>query len=748
MGSPPTAVFHASNPTAHEVYNDFVSEAVRHGEMTRGYHNRNFRVPLTEAMARLVKREPGVSVTVRLRAPEVLPVVVRTWHDESEILGAVHGALPHVPECLAKRQGTAVHSYVEGVPLSSVCQNGEPVDPRLIRALAGLLTKLVAIRREDLPKLPSDWPRDGHSRDFLRRLARLTDEQVRQPNWAEFGGLFAALGVHDDAMAGFAERVPTMVRRPFSLLHTDLHRDNLIVTYGGTPPLVCVDWELATYGDPLHDLATHLVRMQYPPSQQQEVEQAWHREMSRIRPEGANGLASDLRHYLDFERAQSVYPDVMRAARSLGDGEKPVGLDAATASVRCALHAARRPLRLAGVPGRQEIKRILYRWHAAHGGRSAEAPHAWPVRFWTLDGELSAGGRLPDRAVAEALAAEGAASAERVFKGTGHLNTVVQVGKDRSTVVVRRKLGGGNRREPCFLDEHVVLRAVEGLGGAVRAPRVLAMGVSELSDGFAVHSYEGPAGGLRPPNHPVHGLLPLEADDLVDQLGALVDLDAAALDPTMGHSGFYPWLSDRLVEMVGSLPKESLQLARVLGLPGAQRLKEILARHAVTPRKPVLLHGDLNPWNLVRGAGTGELIIIDWEMAMVGDPLYDLVRHLHLTPHRPEIRRRMVERWKRELGRRGADYVEGVTRDADIYRWIESVRSAYVDLDRLLTGESLEAPNVRRAVASYSMTLQAATGSLGLRGDRMRNPYLALALPLGDYVEPWQGPGGATRGAQ
>ncbi|MDJ0466710.1 aminoglycoside phosphotransferase family protein, partial [Streptomyces sp. H27-C3] len=349
--------------------------------------------------------------------------------------------------------------------------------------------------------------------------------------------------------------------------------------------------------------------------------------------------------------------------------------------------------------------------------------------------------------MAEALAAEGAAPAERVFKRTGHLKTVAQVGKDRSTVVVRRKLSGGNRREPCFLDEHVVLRAVEGLGGAVRAPRVLAMGVSALSDGFAVHPCEGPAGGLRPPTHPVHGLLPLEADDLVDQLGALVDLDAAALDPTMGHSGFYPWLSDRLVEMVGSLPKESLQLARVLGLPGAQRLKEVLARHTVTDRTPVLLHGDLNPWNLVRGAGAGELIIIDWEMAMVGDPLYDLVRHLHLTPHRPEIRRRMLERWGREVGRRGADYVKDFERDADTYRWIESVRSAYVDLDRLLTGESLEAPNVRRAVASYSMTLQAATGSLGLRGDRMRNPYLALALLLGDHVEPWQGHGGAPEGA-
>ncbi len=43
------------------------------------------------------------------------------------------------------------------------------------------------------------------------------------------------------------------------------------------------------------------------------------------------------------------------------------------------------------------------------------------------------------------------------------------------------------------------------------------------------------------------------------------------------------------------------------------------------------------------------LAIIDWEMALVGDPLYDLVRHMNLTPTRPEIRDRMFRRWERLL---------------------------------------------------------------------------------------------------
>ncbi|WP_308378040.1 aminoglycoside phosphotransferase family protein [Streptomyces sp. ISL-98] len=648
-------------------------------------------------------------------------VVIRTWQDEAQVLAAVRKVLPHAPD--------PVHRYAEGVRLSSISENGKPVDSWLIQALAGLLAQLAVLRREDLPRLPPEWPRDGHGRSFLRKLALLTEQHVCRPNRPEFGGLFAALGIPEDALTAFAARVPPMVGRPFGLLHTDLHRDNVIVSPHADPPVTCADWRRATYGDPLHDLATHLVRMRYPDkSQRQEAERAWYRAMLRIRPAAANGLESDLRHYVDFEYAQSVYPDVMRAARSLGREQRPEGLETAAEAVERALGLALQPLRLSDVPGRAEIERLLYRWHAARVGRSGTClPASSPAVSWVTDEHIPEDPAFPWRAVTEALAAEGAAPARRVFKGTGHLNTVVQVESTSATVVVRRKLNAAGRREPCFLDEHVVLKALEELRGRVRAPRIYATGVSALSDRFAVHSYEGPADGSRPPNHPVNGLLPHEADDLVDQLCALVDVDAAALDPTMGKDGFYHWLSDRLVEMVGALPKESLQLARVLGLPGAQRLKQILARHTVTPRAPVLLHGDLNPWNLVRGDRSGQLVLIDWEMAMVGDPLYDLVRHLHLTPHRPEIRRRMYERWERRLGTRGDAYVDGWEQDLRTYRWIEIVRSAYVDLDRLVTGASLDAPNVRRAVDSYSMTLQAATASLGLRGARTNNPCLALA---------------------
>ncbi|MFB7325900.1 phosphotransferase [Streptomyces sp. NPDC056190] len=723
MGAPPPPRPFLGERALRDV-RTFVRLAAELGESSRGHHNQNHVLALTEHVARLLRRKAGTPVTVRIRRAQALPVVIRTWENEAEILDAVRGVLPNVPECLVRQDSFAIHTYVEGVPLSSVCGNGKPVDSLLVKALADLLARMAQVRREALPPLPPQWPRNERdSQAFLQTLARLADRQIRQPNWHAFGGLFAALGIPEDALIQLAERVPAMARRPYGLLHADLHRDNLIMSYGGDPALICVDWELATYGDPLHDLATHLVRMRYPGHQWGEVVDAWAEATARIRPAAVNGLAKDLRHYVAFERAQSVYPDVMRAAQGLEDAPDQKSLDEAAACVRRALEAGAEPLGLRNVPDTAEIEGVLFRWRASRAVmRNGSAGWEQAAISWSWDPRFPRRSDFTDSAVEHALLAEGMAPAGRVFKGTAHLNSVVRVPGFASPVVVRRKVANVCRREPSFLSEHAVLRAIEQSGVAVWAPKALALGHSHQGEPCAIHTYVGPEDDDRPPSHPELGLRPHEADALVDQLCALTGVDYGQLDPVAGEETFFTWLCDQLVILVDKLPRESQQLARLLGLPDASRLKQILSRYWISPRRPALLHGDLNPWNLVRREDDHALTIIDWEMALIGDPLYDLVRHMHLTPTRPEIRARMFSRWERLVP---AGHTTGWRQDWRMYHRLETVRSAYVDLDRLVTGASLDAPNVRRAVDSYAMTLAAATGSLGLTVRATANPYLA-----------------------
>ncbi|MGW7792845.1 hypothetical protein ACWGKX_36045, partial [Streptomyces tricolor] len=109
MGAPPVPP--AARTDA--VLREFVARAVAtgrasgHRAATAGYHHRNHVVPLTEPLAGLLGRAPGTLVLVRVPRPDAVPVVIRTWPSEPEILRAVRRVLPRVPECLAAGPGLA-----------------------------------------------------------------------------------------------------------------------------------------------------------------------------------------------------------------------------------------------------------------------------------------------------------------------------------------------------------------------------------------------------------------------------------------------------------------------------------------------------------------------------------------------------------------------------------------------------------------------------------------------------------------
>ncbi|MFF0017748.1 phosphotransferase family protein [Streptomyces sp. NPDC005374] len=594
--------------------------------------------------------------------------------------------------------------------LAKTCPNDKPVDSLVIAVLTRFLAQLPLVRKEVLPALPTEWPRNERgSREYLDTLVRCTRQRMLEPNWTALGGLFAVLGVPGDALERFAERVPAMARRPYGLLLTNLGRDNTVVLEGPRLSVARLDWTSASYGDPLSGLAGHVVRMRYPEDQVDEVLQEWAREMQRTKPSAVRGLGRDLGYYLDFERIHAGYEDVIRAAKSLGDSVEDSLLTAAADDIGTALERTASLFGMSEVPSEKEIADALYRWQTARiAWESGELP---AVRFqWRRDKRVPERDDFPPELVRRALAMEGRAPADRVFRGTAHLNAVVHLEGCADPVVVRRETSAAPRREKALLTEHAVLQVIERSGAQVRAPRILALGYDDRGRHVAIHTYEGPGDGA--PQHPVDGLLPAEADELVDGLAALAKVDHSSLPGGGPTADFYGWLTARLADFVDELPAETLAAAREGGLPNGDVLRQILGRYKVMERAPVLLHGDLNPWNLVRAGRQGGLTIIDWEMGMIGDPLYDLVRHLHLTPTTTEMRTRMFERWSRKLP---SECVEGWERDWRVYRWIEQTRSAYVDLDRMTTGAALGVPNVRRAFDAYEMTLSAATGSLGLR---------------------------------
>lgn len=86
-------------------------------------------------------------------------------------------------------------------------------------------------------------------------------------------------------------------------------------------------------------------------------------------------------------------------------------------------------------------------------------------------------------------------------------------------------------------------------------------------------------------------------------------------------------------------------LFQTLGLDALsfERLRHRL--RGLTPRPFCLLHADLHRENFIVDPN-GRLWTIDWELAMVGDPLYELATHHHLMQY-PEVQAdEVTERWR------------------------------------------------------------------------------------------------------
>ncbi|WP_160311060.1 aminoglycoside phosphotransferase family protein [Streptacidiphilus anmyonensis] len=110
----------------------------------------------------------------------------------------------------------------------------------------------------------------------------------------------------------------------------------------------------------------------------------------------------------------------------------------------------------------------------------------------------------------------------------------------------------------------------------------------------------------------------------------------------------------------------------------------------LTSRPFILLHGDLHAGNIIVPADGGTPTLIDWELAMVGDPLHDLAMHLERFGYRNEVERRRVRAiWRRAVRGVAPKAVKGLEADLRWYVGFQRVRSVYVDVVRTCEASDL-----------------------------------------------------------
>ncbi|WP_371653457.1 MULTISPECIES: phosphotransferase [unclassified Streptomyces] len=326
---------------------------------------------------------------LRVRREGLLWFDRRTFASEDQLLMELKGRISRIPECAEFAEGVFLQGFVEGRTLRDGRFWLGRLSGRHVSQLGELFGQMAAIKHGELalktlPEVDSrPWVPDGDTRGFLGGLIDFTQHEVYQRNSGEFGSLFDRLGVSATSLNGLRERAGGLASRPFSLVHGDLHRRNLIVD--SRDDLWFIDWELAMIGDPLYDLATHLHLMNYPECDALRVKEAWRGAVGAARPGGCDGWERDLPHLLAFKQAQSVYTDVIRTAVALlvgagalalvagvvtagtgaaaaGPGPGRLRLARAARKVQRVLAAAKDALGLPAIPTQEKIRAAYGEW--------------------------------------------------------------------------------------------------------------------------------------------------------------------------------------------------------------------------------------------------------------------------------------------------------------------------------------------------------------------------------------------------
>jgi hypothetical protein len=299
----------------------------------------------------------------------------RCFASEEQVLRALVGRIEGIPDLL--QTGPAgLQRFIEGKTLGALYGSGTGIPPHLFGQVVSLFGQLARVRPDSLAAertcKSADRAPEGDTGGFLERLILFTEEQVYQRNQVDFGDLFNGLGLCEASFANLRRHVSGLTERPFCLLHADLHRENFVVD--AEQRLWTIDWELAMFGDPLYDLATHLYLMRYPKDQENLMVERWCVAVEGgVTPGGSAGWKDDLPKLLAYKRAQSVFTDVIRMALSLM--EQPTVDEGrfvhAGGRIQKVLSAATEPLGIE-VPTVEDVKVLLEKWYYPAQGRRVE----------------------------------------------------------------------------------------------------------------------------------------------------------------------------------------------------------------------------------------------------------------------------------------------------------------------------------------------------------------------------------------
>ena len=272
----------------------------------------------------------------------------------------------------------------------------------------------------------------------------------------------------------------------------------------------------------------------------------------------------------------------------------------------------------------------------------------------------------------------------------------------------------------CFDSEEQLLRALAGR--VTRVPALVRAGDMELQ-----RFIEGETLGARHPSGTV--VPPAMSDQIMDLFRELASIssdtlavarrceredrvddgDTAAFIErliTFTEERIYDANSDKFAALFGSFGLDSDSF-------------KCLRQHVLTlsERPFCLLHADLHRENFIVDH-ENQLWIIDWELAMIGDPLYELATHLYWMRYPVDQERRVIQQWCATVEEVRPGSASGWERDLPLVLDYRKAQSVFADIIRLClsldVGRPVGVRSVLRGATEVRKLLTLAAQPLGL----------------------------------
>ncbi len=260
----------------------------------------------------LVRRD-GTSYVIRVNRKLEEPDVEPRMYAEASVLAALAPVDIAVPELFhdSGEHEFMVISYLPGRRIADIYPPGTSVPDSLIEFIRTTMSELYRVEREALGAVLRESPwrwvsgNDAFLPDLLSWLTKVYDSSS-----VEEKECMRAVGLPTD-LFDFRNFSLDNSLRTFRLCHGDLQRENLLVA--SRYRYSVLDWEMAVWGDPVWDIASHMHRAAYPPDQAQSALQRLLASCPDWTASVSDYQAYDV--YLKVEQYRSLILDCVRNLR-------------------------------------------------------------------------------------------------------------------------------------------------------------------------------------------------------------------------------------------------------------------------------------------------------------------------------------------------------------------------------------------------------------------------------------------------